>query len=271
MHQLLTLMEQNGGVFSLHPYPYFVANGDSSLLTASLDADIMMQNQYDSCVAAMSKLGFSNIPIIITETGWATAGSAVASVENAEAYVNSLTSSQLVSQTDIYVFEFFDEANKSGAGDEPNFGWYTEGGQKKYDITAAGTPPPVTLVSAPAATSELSSNSGTGEESSISIIVISVSIVAFLCCIIIICRYVVCSGTTEGKKPETEDNDGVVIHKQIQIHKPEHTALPVPGSPTRSISPTASVTHYEDVLTMARRYSEERRRPELYEENSNGI
>lgn len=143
MHQLLTLMEQNGGVFALHPYPYFVAKDQTDLLSVSLDADTVMQNQYDSCVAAMNKLGFSltDIPIIITETGWATAGSSVATVENAAAYVNSLTTSQLASETDIYVFEFFDEANKSGSGDEPNFGWYTEAGDRKFEINAIGTTP----------------------------------------------------------------------------------------------------------------------------------
>lgn len=153
MHQLLTLMEQHNGVFALHPYPYFVASGDSSLLSVSLDADAVMQNQYDSCLAAMSKLGFSNIPIIITETGWATAGSSVASVENAATFVNSLTTAQLNSQTDIYVFEFFDEANKSGANDEPNFGWYTEDGQRKYEISGAGSgnTDPVVVEAPPAA------------------------------------------------------------------------------------------------------------------------
>merc|ERR1719420_2081079 len=86
---------------------------------------------------------------MITEVGWATFPEPIATQTHAQQFLQSLANSLdrtdlAYSGIDVYAFEFFDESLKSGASDEPHFGWYSEEGCKKYDIleiTPTNDPP----------------------------------------------------------------------------------------------------------------------------------
>jgi len=142
MDTLLEQLLESNGVLSIHPYTYFNAKNNMNMLNICLDTTKMMNNMILALKAAMQKLDKSSLPIMITEIGWPTAGSAAATVGNARKFMQSLANS--LDQTnlayygiDIYGFEFFDESKKTGAPDEPHFGWYSEQGCKKYDIMPA--------------------------------------------------------------------------------------------------------------------------------------
>jgi len=143
MDTLLAQLDAVNGVLSIHPYAYFVAVGDHDLLDLSLDATSIMNNQVLSFQTAMSKLN-RDIPLMITEVGWATFPEPIATLAHTQQFLyslsNSLSRTDLAySGIDVYAFEFFDESLKSGASDEPHFGWYTEAGCKKFDIMQVQT------------------------------------------------------------------------------------------------------------------------------------
>jgi len=144
MENILSALRSAGGVFAIQAYPYFVANSEQSLLQPSLDATQVMHNQVAATKVAMEKLGFGSLPLIVTEVGWPTEGTAVANEENAQIFLSSLAMARKNPSTsfynvDVFAFEFFDESRKGGAGDEPHFGWFTERGCKKFDIKSVET------------------------------------------------------------------------------------------------------------------------------------
>jgi len=146
MSAILSSIKSQSGVFAIQAYPYFVASTEQSLLQASLDATQVMSNQVAATRVALGKLGFEDLPIIITEVGWPTDGTAVANPENAQAFLSSLADARRnpatsFFDTDVYAFELFDESRKFGASDEQHFGWFSEDGCKKFDISAPSSIP----------------------------------------------------------------------------------------------------------------------------------
>jgi len=144
MENILSALRSAGGVFAIQAYPYFVANSEQSLLQPSLDATQVMHNQVAATKVAMEKLGYGSLPLIVTEVGWPTEGTAVANEQNAQIFLSSLAMARKNPSTsfynvDVFAFEFFDESRKGGAGDEPHFGWFTESGCKKFDIESVET------------------------------------------------------------------------------------------------------------------------------------
>lgn len=86
----------------------------------------------------------ANLPIVVGETGWPTAGHASATAENAQKFANAAVSSGI----SMYLFEAYDEHKKatgsgssSGSGEdnavEGHWGFFTEAGVPKYTITRA--------------------------------------------------------------------------------------------------------------------------------------
>eukprot|EP01018_Ginkgo_biloba_P010192 Gb_01369 [translate_table: standard] len=130
-----------------HVYPYFIYDNNRSIsLDYALfkssepvvrDGDRMYKNLFDaivdSLIAAMDKLGHPNIPIVVTETGWPSAGKDVANVDNARTYNNNLIKHVLSndgtprrpgSSIDTYIFAFFNENQKSGNEPERHWGLF---------------------------------------------------------------------------------------------------------------------------------------------------
>ncbi|KAL2540162.1 Glucan endo-1 [Abeliophyllum distichum] len=86
----------------------------------------------DSVYSALEKVGGSTIDIVVSETGWPSAGNTDATVENAKTYANNLVSHVASGQgtpkrpgkaLETYIFAMFNE-NLKPAGFERNFGLY---------------------------------------------------------------------------------------------------------------------------------------------------
>jgi len=146
MARILSSIRDANGVFAIQAYPYFVAKSDASLLEVSLDATKVMHNQVAATKVALDKLGYGSMEVIITEVGWPTEGHSKATIENAQTFFRSLATARggdpslSFYDTDIFAFELFDESKKSGAADETHFGWFTEEGCKKFDISPDDIP-----------------------------------------------------------------------------------------------------------------------------------
>eukprot|EP00271_Cylindrocystis_brebissonii_P001789 TRINITY_DN1206_c0_g1_i2.p1 TRINITY_DN1206_c0_g1~~TRINITY_DN1206_c0_g1_i2.p1 ORF type:complete len:582 (-),score=81.07 TRINITY_DN1206_c0_g1_i2:354-2099(-) len=171
---LLSFLKTTGSDFFVNVYPYFNAIYDPNAKIKFLlfdgyngyyDGKHYYQNQHDSmidaCISSMKKIGFTNIPVVIGESGWPTAGGAYASVENARNYNTRMVGRWLSNvgtplrrntQIKGYLFEFFDEdlkANTAGTV-EVHWGVKTMSGTNKYffSFTAGSTP----LISPPTST-----------------------------------------------------------------------------------------------------------------------
>ncbi|GLJ59534.1 hypothetical protein SUGI_1513320 [Cryptomeria japonica] len=139
MSAILNFLSDNGSTFMAHVYPYFSyknsagsTSADYSLFrstnTVVTDGNLMYNNLFDvfvdAFISAMEKLGHSNIPIVITESGWPTEGNAVATVDNARTYNNNLikhvlsnagTPKRPGTTIETYIFTLFNENQKTGS------------------------------------------------------------------------------------------------------------------------------------------------------------
>eukprot|EP00253_Pinus_taeda_P031526 PITA_31526 len=105
MSSILKFLSDNGAPFMANVYPYLSYVGDSNDIhldyalfqptaTAVTNGDHNYNNLFDAMVdsvfSAMEASGYSNIPLIFTESGWPSAGVNAATTENAQAYNNNL-------------------------------------------------------------------------------------------------------------------------------------------------------------------------------------
>eukprot|EP00253_Pinus_taeda_P008384 PITA_08384 len=148
MSQILNFLSQNGGPFMADVYPYFSYINNTkdisldyalfkSTSTVVQDGDHSYSNLFDAMVdtllSAMEASGYPNIPIVITESGWPSAGAEVATIENAQTYNNNLIKHVLSNagtpkrpgmSIDTYVFALFNEDLKQGDETEKHFGLF---------------------------------------------------------------------------------------------------------------------------------------------------
>jgi exo-beta-1,3-glucanase (GH17 family) len=158
MSSMLKFLSDNGAPFMANVYPYFsyIADRNDNSLDYALfkststvvqDGDRSYSNLFDAMVdtlfSAMEALGFSNVPIIITESGWPSAGEDVATVENAQAYNNNLiqhilsnagTPKRPGTSIETYIFALFNENNKPGAETERHFGLFNADQTPVYSV-----------------------------------------------------------------------------------------------------------------------------------------
>lgn len=157
MGAILQFLQNTGSVFSLNVYPFFAYRD-----TASIDLDYALFNpnnahvddngktyenlfdaMVDTFISAMNKLGF-DLPVVISETGWPSAGSGDrgVGVENAKAYNNNLVNHVLGNQgtplrpgvnIETYIFALFNENGKE-PGIERNWGLYYPDKTTVYDV-----------------------------------------------------------------------------------------------------------------------------------------
>lgn len=130
------LVAQECDVIGVNIHPFFTNLG--AVRKSAIDEATA---QWNSCKSRMNSLGK---PLILTETGWPTAGSYDGndgSKDSAQAYWNSYKSSGLYGQladSDKYYFQFFDTLNKQPEF-EQRYGLFNEfGGDKLSGV--AGTP-----------------------------------------------------------------------------------------------------------------------------------
>ncbi|GFQ00777.1 glucan endo-1 3-beta-glucosidase 13 [Phtheirospermum japonicum] len=165
---MLNFLNQTSSYLMVNAYPFFAytANAD----TISLDYALFRENsgnvdpnnglvykslldaQIDAVFAAMAKLGFDNVKIVVTETGWPSKGDENeigASEANAAAYNGNLVRRALAGggtplrpeePLNVFLFALFNENQKSGPVSERNYGLFYPNMQRVYDVplTAGG-------------------------------------------------------------------------------------------------------------------------------------
>uniref|UniRef100_A0A0C9S8F1 glucan endo-1,3-beta-D-glucosidase n=1 Tax=Wollemia nobilis TaxID=56998 RepID=A0A0C9S8F1_9CONI len=181
MQPMLELISRTNSYIFLDVYPYFawISNSENvSLDYALLDAvgvtgiedqgltyTNMLDAQVDAVVAAMEKVGFPNVTVVISETGWPTGGQSGASVANAARYNQNLVRKALASPPagtprrpntfiPVFVFALFNEDKKPGPVTERNWGLFYPDGSPVYSIVLSADDSPVSRYTQPAVPSE---------------------------------------------------------------------------------------------------------------------
>ncbi|KAI3744618.1 hypothetical protein L1987_57704 [Smallanthus sonchifolius] len=111
------------------------------------DQNLVYANLFDQTVDAflfaMEREGYGGIRVVVTETGWPTAGGEVASGENALAYNGNVVKRSLDNVgtpkrpgigVEVFLFDLFDENEKMGNEFEKHFGMFGINGVKAYDL-----------------------------------------------------------------------------------------------------------------------------------------
>lgn len=154
MNPIVNFLKNNNSPLLANIYPYFSFIGtptmrlDYALFTSPNaqvnDNGLQYQNVFDALVdtvyAALAKAGAPNVPIVVSESGWPSAGGNAASFSNAGTYYKGLighvkqgTPLKKGQAIEAYLFAMFDE-NQKGGGIENNFGLFTPNKQPKYQL-----------------------------------------------------------------------------------------------------------------------------------------
>jgi exo-beta-1,3-glucanase (GH17 family) len=151
---IVNFLVSNGAPLLANVYPYFAYIGnkqsislDYALFKQQGNNDVGYQNlfdaQLDSVYAALEKVGGSNVKIIVSESGWPSAGEDSANIENAATYYANLinhvksgngTPKRPGEAIETYLFALFDENQKPGAATEQHFGLFNPDKSPKYQL-----------------------------------------------------------------------------------------------------------------------------------------
>ncbi|CAL1353122.1 unnamed protein product [Linum trigynum] len=172
MIPLLKFLQSTGSHLMLNAYPYYdyiQANGviplDYALFQPlqpnkeAVDANTLLHytNVFDALVDAsyfaMSELNFTNVPVVVTETGWPSKGDSNepdATTDNANTYNSNLIRHVLNNTgtpkhpgiaVSTFIYELYNEDSRPGPVSEKNWGLFDENGVPIYilHLTSAGT------------------------------------------------------------------------------------------------------------------------------------
>lgn len=160
MTQLVSFLNSNGSPFVVNIYPFLSLYGNSDFpqeyaFFAGTNHPVIdgpnvyynaFDGNYDTLVAALNKIGYGQIPIVIGEVGWPTDGAFGANLTAARVFNQGLINHVLSNKgtplrpgappSDIYLFSLFDEDSKSTLpGDfERHWGIFSFDGQAKYEL-----------------------------------------------------------------------------------------------------------------------------------------
>ncbi|XP_051129058.1 glucan endo-1,3-beta-glucosidase 6-like [Andrographis paniculata] len=158
--QLVTFLNSNGSPFIVNIYPFlslygnkdfpqdyaFFGGTDHPVVDGSNIYYNAFDGNFDTLVAALSKLGFPQMPIVIGEVGWPSDGAPSANLSAARAFNGGLVEHVLskkgtplrpgVPPEDVYLFSLFDEDGKSvlPGNFERHWGIFSFDGQAKYSL-----------------------------------------------------------------------------------------------------------------------------------------
>ncbi|XP_020228908.2 glucan endo-1,3-beta-glucosidase 14 [Cajanus cajan] len=169
MKPLLQFFSQIGTPFFINAYPFLAYKNDPQHIDLNYalflknpgiyDAKTklyysnMFEAQVDAAYAALEKVGFDKMEVIVSETGWASHGDeseAGATIKNARTYNRNLRKRLLKKKgtpyrpkkvVRAYVFALFNENLKPGPTSERNFGLFKADGSISYDIGFTGLVP----------------------------------------------------------------------------------------------------------------------------------
>ncbi|GER25752.1 glucan endo-1 3-beta-glucosidas [Striga asiatica] len=162
LKQILDFHCKTGSPFMINAYPYFAyrdnpkhislefvlfeANGTDVVVdpATGLHYDNMFEAQIDAAHAAMEKLGYKNVCLQVSETGWPSDGDeAGATTDNAKTYntnllklINSRKGTPMRPDLDlnVYIFALFNENLKPGPKSERNFGLFKPDMTPVYEL-----------------------------------------------------------------------------------------------------------------------------------------
>ncbi|KAH9301680.1 hypothetical protein KI387_013263, partial [Taxus chinensis] len=169
---LLSFLRSTGAPFMINPYPYFgytsktlnyalfKPNPGVHDTNTGITYTNMFVAQLDAVYSAMKLLGFSDVDIVVAETGWPSLGDLdqpAVNMENAVSYngnlikfVTSNVGTPLMPNRtfDTYIFALFNENLKPGSTAERNFGLFKPDMTMVYDVgllkTQSASPAPST-------------------------------------------------------------------------------------------------------------------------------
>ncbi|PIN07268.1 Glucan endo-1,3-beta-D-glucosidase [Handroanthus impetiginosus] len=169
MRPLLQFFSQIGTPFYINAYPFLAYKSDPEHIDLNYalfqtnpgiyDAKTklhyynMFEAQIDAAYAALEKIGFDKMEVIVSETGWASKGDeneAGANLRNAMIYNRNLRKRLLKKKgtpyrpkmvAKAYVFALFNENLKPGPTSERNFGLFKADGSVSYNIGFTGLVP----------------------------------------------------------------------------------------------------------------------------------
>lgn len=160
MTQLVSFLNSNGSPFIVNIYPFLSLYGNSDFPEdyaffegtshPVTDGPNVYSNafdgNFDTLVAALSKLGYGQMPIVIGEVGWPTDGAISANLTAARTFNQGLINHVLSNKgtplrpgsppMDIYLFSLLDEGAKSvlPGNFERHWGMFSFDGQAKYPL-----------------------------------------------------------------------------------------------------------------------------------------
>ncbi|CAN1254807.1 Glucan endo-1,3-beta-glucosidase 11 [Linum perenne] len=160
--QILNFNAKSNSPFLINAYPYFAYKANPKQVSldfvlfqpnqgivdpgSNLHYDNMLFAQIDAVHYALASLGFKDMPVHISETGWPSKGDtdeAGATPENAKKYNGNLikticqrkgTPAKPNLDLNIYVFALFNENLKPGPTSERNYGLFKPDGSPAYSI-----------------------------------------------------------------------------------------------------------------------------------------
>ncbi|XP_057751890.1 glucan endo-1,3-beta-glucosidase 4 [Arachis stenosperma] len=166
MVQLLQFLKNTNSSFMLNAYPYYgYTKGDGIFpieyalfkplpsVKQIVDPNTLFHynSMFDAMVDAayysIDALDFSDIPVVVTETGWPSSGGSNepdATVGNAETYNNNLIRrvlndsgppSQVNMPISAYIYELFNEDKRNGPISEKNWGIFYSNGSAIYPLS----------------------------------------------------------------------------------------------------------------------------------------
>jgi hypothetical protein len=165
---LLRFLNATRSYYFVDAYPYFAWAGNREAI--SLDYALfqggassryvdpgnglaytnLLDQMLDAVVAAMGRLGYGDVKLAVSETGWPSggdAGEAGANVRNAATYNRNLASrmsknpgtpARPGAKVPVFLFSLYNEDQKPGAGSERHWGLYYPNGSRVYDVDLTG-------------------------------------------------------------------------------------------------------------------------------------